>query len=186
MDRDGLLLSIFDSVERIDRGIKWLDTAGLESKGRSSYRGGLERALNSFQSAKLQVDQDLQLLILAEKVFITQELQFCDSSETHTISSLEQAIRSFDDALGSLEIVKDHIYYSKAEKTYPTHKDYRYKGMPKDAFCIACIGHRTRLSNILRAPRINLAEKQLLLQRSENMKTAQNAYYVKQKIALGV
>ena len=162
MDRIGLLREIYDSVANIDQGRVWLDTVGFEANGRASYRRGLEVAMSSFQSAQANAATDLELVILAEQTFITQELQFCDSSDTQAIASLEQAIKSFDDALRSLEVVSDPVLYSGAEKTYPTGSNHRYKKMPKDAFHIACIAHRTRIGNILRAPGINIAEKQLL------------------------
>jgi hypothetical protein len=49
--------------------------------------------------------------------------------------------------------------------------------MPKDAFHIACIAHRTRLTNILKAPGLNMTEKSLYRQRAGNMATAQSAYF---------
>ena len=78
------------------------------------------------------------------------------------------------------------MLYKGAEKTYPSGGKYRYKGMPRDAFHTACIAHQTRIGNIKRSPGINMAEKALLSQRSENMKTAQSAYLKKQKTALGL
>ena len=186
MDRDGLLRDIFESVVNIDQGRRWLNTEGLTEDGRMSYNRGLETAMVSFQAAQNYATVDLKLLMLAEKAFITQELQFCDSSDTQAIGSLEQAIRSFDDALRSLEVVEDSVSYTYAEKTYPTDKNHRYKGMPKDSFHCACMAHKTRIGNILRAPGINMTEKHLLTQRSANMATAQSVYLDKQKVALGV
>ena len=185
MDRIGLIREVYDSVERIYYGREWLDTDGLEAKGRLAYRRGISIAMNSFQMAQSNALSDLQLVILAEQTFILQELQFCDSDDTNAQSSLEQAASSFDDALRVLEVVEDSVLYEAVEKSYPTHRKYRYKSMPKDAFHIACIAHRTRIGNILRAPGINMAEKALLTQRSANMKTAQDVYLEKQKTALG-
>ena len=186
MDRIGLLRDISDSVVNIDRGRKWLDTLNFEAKGRLSYNHGLTVAMDSFQTVQTHASTDLQLVILAELAFIMQELQFCDSSDNQAISSLEQAIKSFDDALRSLEVVTNSVSYNDAEKTYPTDSKHRYKGMPKDAFHSACMAHRTRIGNILRAPGINMTEKQLLNQRTANMATAQSVYFDKQKAALGV
>ena len=186
MDRDGLRSSILFCAMQIDQGRKWLDTDGLESKGRVAYRSGLADAMDAFQTAQSQAASDLELLMLAEQAFIMQELQFCDSSDTHAAASLEQASQSFDDALRSLEVVSNSLLYGGAEKTYPSGGKYRYKGMPKDAFHIACIAHRTRIGNILRSPGINMAEKQLLTQRSANMTAAQNVYLDMQKKSLGL
>jgi len=186
MDRDGLLRDIFESVVNIDQGRRWLNTEGLAEDGRTTYKRGLETAMISFQAAQTHAILDLELLMLAEQAFITQELHLCDSSDTQAISSLEQAVKSFDDALRSLEAVDNQNGYFIAEKTYPTGGKYRYKGMPRDAFHTACIAHRTRIGNILRAPGINMTEKQLLTKRSANMATAQGIYLEKQKTALGV
>ena len=43
MDRDGLLLKIFDSVERINQGRKWQNTIGLESNGRATYNSEINQ-----------------------------------------------------------------------------------------------------------------------------------------------
>jgi hypothetical protein len=48
----------------------------------------------------------------------------------------------------------------------------------------ACDGHRTRLSNSLRTPGINMKEKAVIHQRAANMKTAVSHYMEKQKAAL--
>ncbi|GHV82402.1 hypothetical protein AGMMS49991_09600 [Spirochaetia bacterium] len=48
----------------------------------------------------------------------------------------------------------------------------------------ACDAHRTRLSNSLRTPGINMTEKAVIQQRVANMKTAVSYYIEKQKAAL--
>jgi hypothetical protein len=97
---------------------------------------------------------------------------------------LTQAIASFEDALRCLEAVEDASIYIGADKAYPRSSQYRIQGYPRDAFHIACIAHRTRLYNILRAPGINMNEKAVLKQRAANMKVAQNSYLEKQKLVL--
>jgi hypothetical protein len=124
------------------------------------------------------------MIVLAEMVFLEQEFQFCDASDSVTRSSLTQAIRSFEDALLSLEAVEDPGY-TVADKTYPHRPETRIKGFPKDAFHLACIAHRTRIGNVLRAPGINMTEKAVLRQRVVNMQTAQGSYREKQEKALG-
>ena len=49
---------------------------------------------------------------------------------------------------------------------------------------MACISHKTRIQNILRAPGIDPIEKALLKQRFANLSAAQNSYIEKQKTAL--
>jgi hypothetical protein len=110
-------------------------------------------------------------------------LQFCDESDKDTLSSLTQAKQSFDDAFLALKAVEG-LHYEAAEQTYPHKKEYRVSGFPKDAFHIACIGHRTRLQNILRAPGIDPIEKALLKQRFANLSAGQGGYIEKQKKGL--
>jgi hypothetical protein len=52
---------------------------------------------------------------------------------------------------------------------------------PQKPDIIACISHKTRLQNILRAPGIDAIEKALLKQRFSNLATAQSGYIEKQK-----
>jgi hypothetical protein len=115
---------------------------------------------------------------------LQQELQFCHETDTDTKSSLTQAVQSFEDALRSLEVVEDAALYQGAEKAWPTSPKYRIQGFPKDAFHLACIAHRTRFRNVLRAPGINMIEKAALNQRAANMTTAQSGYIEKQKKAM--
>jgi hypothetical protein len=123
-------------------------------------------------------------MIWVEMVFLQQEFQFCEDTDTSTRSSLTQAIQSFEDALRSLKTVEDSILYHAAETTYPTASKYRYHGFPRDAIHLACAAHRTRLQNSLRTPGINMIEKAVLTQRGANMTTIQTAYAEKQGKAL--
>jgi hypothetical protein len=115
-----------------------------------------------------------------------QELQFCSEQDTHTRSSLEAALQSFNDAFLSLEAVEDTAGYKVADKTWPHNPKNRIQGFPKDAFHQACIAHRTRLNNVLRSPGINMTEKTVLQQRAANMTAAQGSYIEKQKRALSL
>jgi hypothetical protein len=182
LDKIGLFNRIFDAVIDIYHGRIGLDTDGGEHEGRISFRRGLSGATEAFTEA--HVIQDLEVLILAEYTFLGQELQFCDPTETQAIASLVQAIQSFDDALLALEMVQDKSTYIPVEKSYPHQDKYRVHNMPKDAFHIACIAHRTRLQNILRSPGINLTEKALYQQRFANMAAMQSVYLEKQRTIL--
>jgi hypothetical protein len=179
MDPAGLINKIFQSVVDIDFGRKGLATDSEEHNGRIHYENGIYTALLSFKEA--QSSANPQLLILAELAFLQQELQFCHETDTDTKSSLTLAIRSFEDALRALEVVENTTMYQGAEKTWPTSSKYRIQGFPRDAFHVACVAHRTRIRNVLRAPGINIIEKAVLTQRIANMITAQNGYIEKQK-----
>ncbi|GHV76147.1 hypothetical protein AGMMS49942_09680 [Spirochaetia bacterium] len=135
----------------------------------------------SFQEA--QKSADCEILILSEEAFLRQELHFCHPADTITRSSLTQAIQSFGDAQRSLNVVSRPAAYQEAEATYSTTKN-RIQGCPRDIFHQACAGHRTRLSNSLRTPGINMIEKAVIQQRMANMKTAVGCYIEKQKKVL--
>jgi hypothetical protein len=184
LEKIGLLSKIADAETLIDKGRKWLDIDGREREGRVSYRNGLTLAMEVFQEVQSDVTANLELLILAEHSFLAQELQFCDSSDFYSITSLTQAIQDFDDAFLALHVVDNGAVYRGAELTYPHKTKYRFKEMPRDAFHIACFSHRTRIGNILRTPGLNLAEKELLKLRSINLSVAQTAYLEKQIASL--
>jgi hypothetical protein len=182
MDPTGLINKILQAVVSIDLGRKGLAADGEEHNGRVHFEKGIYTALSAFKEAKASADP--QTLILAELAFLQQELQFCHEADTDTKSSLTQAVQSFVDALRSLEVVENADLYQEAEKTWPTSPKYRVQGFPKDAFHLACIAHRTRIRNVLRAPGINMIEKAVLNQRAANLTTAQSGYREKQKKAI--
>ena len=183
MAATGLVNRIYDAAATIDFGRKGFATRGKAEEGRLSYERGITEALLAFKDA--QSTADPETIILAEYTFISQELPFCDKTDTDSLSSLTQAIQSFDDAFLALEIVEDSTLYQAAEKTYPHNTKNREKGFPKDSYHIACNAHRTRIRNILRSPGIDPIEKALLKQRFANLATAQKGYIEKQKKALG-
>jgi hypothetical protein len=181
MDQTGLTNKILFSVENIALGRKNLATDGREHEGRLFYEDGISTATIAFEEARITADP--QTMMLAEEAFVEQELQFCSEQDTHTRSSLEAALQSFDDAFLSLEAVEGSGY-READKTWPHNPQNRIQGFPKDAFHQACIAHRTRLNNVLRSPGINMIEKAVLKQRAANMTAAQMSYIEKQKQAL--
>ena len=181
MAQIGLVNKIIDAAASIDFGRKGFATRGMAEEGRISYEDGIASAFAGFQKA--QASADPLTIILVEYTFISQELQFCNETDKHSIGSLTQAIKNFDDAFLALKAVEDPRY-EIAEQIYPHHKDYRFRGFPLDAFHVACKSHRTRLQNILRSPGIDPIEKDLLEQRHANLSVAQDSYIEKQKKAL--
>ena len=183
MDQTGLITNIANSEHAIYQGRIWMTTVGTEIAGRISYSDGLDLAISSFKMVQSYASTDLELLIRVEKLFLEQELNHCDKLDTQAVSSLTQAIQSFDDALLALKAVEGQLY-KVVDMAFPNSAKYRIKDMPKDAFHIACASHRTRIGNILRAPGLNMIEKELLKQRAANLSTAQAAYLKKQQEAL--
>jgi hypothetical protein len=165
----------------IDQGRKWLDTDGLEHEGRISYRTGLSLALAAFKDAQTIAAENLAFPLGAEYTFLYQEFHFCAVSDTKTKNSLIQAIQDFDDAFLVLELLQNSGHYKLVECAFSHRSKCRYYGMPKDAFHIACSGHKMRINNIVRSPGINIAEKELLHQRLANITTIQSVYLLKQK-----
>jgi hypothetical protein len=182
LERTGFVDNINEAALAIDSGRKGFATRGKEQEGRISYEGGIAEALIAFK--EVQATADPQIMILAEYTFLTQELQFCDKSDKDSLSSLTQALQSFDDAFLALKAV-ENPNYRITDDTIPHHKKYRVSGgFPKDSFHVACSSHKTRIQNILRSPAIDPIEKALLKQRLLNLPTAQNGYIEKQKKAL--
>jgi hypothetical protein len=150
LDRAGLISSITDAAASIDIGRKGFATRGKEQEGRISYEDGIAAALSIFKEA--QATADPQTIILVEYTFLTQELEFCEKLDKDSLTSLTQAIQSFDDAFLVLSIVADNTLYQAVEKSIPHHKKYRVGGgYPKDSFHIACYPKK----NIIRAKSIN-------------------------------
>ncbi len=105
MAQTGLVSSIADAVLKIYVGRKGFATKGKAEEGRIFYEKGIAQALTAFQEA--QISADTHTLILGEYTFLNQELQFCDETDKDSLSSLTQAIESFDDAFLALEAVED-------------------------------------------------------------------------------
>ena len=182
MGATGLVSSIAEAALAIDSGRKGFAIIGKEREGRISYETGIAEAMIAFKEG--QATADPQIMILAEYTFLTQELQFCEKTDKDSLSSLTQALQSFDDAFLALKAVEEGSYKT-VDQAIPHNKKYRVGGgFPKDSFHIACGSHKTRIQNILRAPGIDPIEKALLKQRLVNLPVAQNSYIEKQKKAL--
>ena len=184
MDPTGLVLRIAEAALAIDFGRKGFATRGKAEEGRISYEKGIARALSAFKDT--QSTADPHTIILVEYTFLTQELEFCNKSDSDSLTSLTTAIQSFDDAFLVLKIVEDSTQYKIAEQAFPhSNTKYRIKDFPKDSYHVAANAHRTRLRNMLRTPGVDPIEKSLLKQRYANLATGQKGYIEKQKKALG-
>jgi hypothetical protein len=181
LDLITLANNVINAAMLIDAGRKGFATRGKEQEGRISYEDGIDRAMSAFQEA--QATADPQTIILAEYTFLSQEFEFCEKTDKDSLSSLTQAIQSFDDAFLALKAVEKPDY-KIADDIFPHFGKYRVSGFPKDAFHIACIGHKTRLQNVLRSPGIDPIEKALLKQRFANLSAGQGGYVEKQGKAL--
>ena len=181
MDQAGLISSIVDATLAIDSGRKGFAIKGKAEEGRTSYETGIAVAFSAFRDA--QSSADPQTIILVEYTFLSQELQFCEETDSDTINSLTKAVQSFDDAFLAIKAL-DESDCKSVDSFFPHNGKYRVHGFPKDSFHIASIAHKTRIQNILRSPGIDPIEKALLKQRFANLSTAQGGYIEKQKKAL--
>ena len=182
MGATGLINSIITATSSIDSGRKGFAIIGKEREGRINYEKGIAVAMSAFKKA--QATADPETILLAEYTFITQELEFCVKTDKDAINSLSRAIRFFDDAFLTLEVVKDKTLYQATDKTYPHDGKYRIKGYPLDSFHIAIRDHKGRLQNILKSPGIDPIEKALHKQRLETIKAGQRGYLEMQGKAL--
>jgi hypothetical protein len=180
--RIGLVNSIYEAAAAIEAGRKGFATRGREQEGRISYEKGIALAMETFKEA--QATADPETIILAEYTFLSQEFEFCEKTDKDSITSLNKAIRFFDDAFLALKTVENKTQYQGVENSIPHDKDYRVSGFPKDAYNIACHFHKTRLKNILKTPGLDPIEKALLKQRFANLSAGQGGYIEKQKISL--
>jgi len=182
MDLNSFLTDIESYADSIDKGRKGLATNGQEHAGHISYDAGIAGATAAFQEAR--ASKDAQIMAMAELVFRQQELQYCDKADNEARSSLTKAVNDFEDALRSLEVVKNAAIYREAAKTHSTRTENCIDGCPKDIFHEACISNITRLHNSLRTPGINMDEKAFFKERLANMPAAQESYLELQKTAL--
>jgi hypothetical protein len=116
--------------------------------------------------------------------FMSGELAESDGKEPEGKASAEAALHSFDDAFLALEAVEEGVAYRIAEKVIPHSAQYRYQGLPKDAFHIACIAHMTRLKNGLSRLGLPKLDRELAKIRIAALGAIQQVYLEKQQAAL--
>jgi hypothetical protein len=177
-----LINRINTSVELLANGRKGLYTTGEAEVGQAWYKRGLAGATAAFTEAAASADAET--LILAEHAFLTEEKRFCDASDSIARGSLTAAINSFDDALRALSAVVVPSLYAGVDLGFPRSAKYRIDALPKDAYHLACIAHKTRLKNIQTTPGLNMTEKAIYGRRAANMGVAQNVYRELQREAL--
>jgi hypothetical protein len=182
MDTIGLLNRIIKAVEAIAKGRAGLATKGSAEEGLAHYQDGLVEAMAVFKEAVESGDP--QTMILVDDAFVAQERVCGDPHDAAANGSLAAAAVGHDEALRVLPTVRDAVLYRAVETSYPQDTHYRYKGMPKDAFHVACMGHHARLGNTLRTPGLNMLEKAVYQQRQTNISAVQDVYFELQQTAL--
>ncbi|GHU07588.1 hypothetical protein FACS1894151_02130 [Spirochaetia bacterium] len=183
MEKTGLTIGIVKAVSDIADGRIGLRTAGKAEEGRENLAKGLELGKKIFSEVKGCGDPELMLL--AEYLFVNQELEGARTEEKIGRASYQAVVHDFDDAFLSLKSAKDAAMYQGAENTHPHRVPFRYKGMPNDSFHIAYTGHYTRLQNKLKPIGIDPDEQVLTELRMAACKSAQEVYLQMQRETLG-
>jgi hypothetical protein len=154
MDKNGLKNDIFTAGLYIANGRKNVFVQGEERDGRVTFEKGHVLARETFQEALNS--GDVYLILLAESLFVAQELAESEADEKEGIASAKKAMERFDDAFLALEVVSQSEAYRHVDKVFPHDREYRHNGLPRDSFHVACDSHKARLTNGL--SRIGIAK----------------------------
>jgi hypothetical protein len=182
MEKNGLNIEIASAAVRIARGRRSLEIKGEAEAGLLDFQTGHTLARRTFQEAISS--GDVELILLAEYLFVTQELAESEGNEPEGKASAEAALQSFDDAFFALKAVEEGAAYHIAEQTFPHRGPWRYKGLPRDAFHVACIAHKTRLKNGLSRLGLPKLDRELAKTRITALGAIQQVYCAKQQAAL--
>lgn len=161
----------------------WRHRQELESsKFFQKYAKGLEKTLAALK--EVGKSGDLDLLVKVETSLVNLERSLYAPKDTSVISSLDAAVKDFEDIKKSIEVVKNPERYQAAADTHRYNK--KVHGIVVDGCHEAILGHVTRLGNSMRAVGISVPEKNILRQRQENMRQAKKLYIEQQREALGI
>jgi hypothetical protein len=182
MDKNGLINKMSAAVSTINEGRRGIVTPGGTENGRINFEKGHVLAMRTFQEAA--ASGDVELILLAEYLFVTQELADSEGDEPEGKASAEAALQSFDDAFLALKAVEEGVAYHIAEQTFPHRSQWRYKGLPRDSFHVACIAHKTRLKNGLSRLGLPKLDRELAKIRIAALGAIQQVYVEKQQTVL--
>ncbi|MDR3325361.1 MAG: hypothetical protein LBS82_05185 [Spirochaetaceae bacterium] len=182
MEKNGLSIDIANAAAKIARGRRGLEINGKAEAGLLDFQAGHALAKRTFQEAV--ASGDVELILLAEYLFVTQELAESEGDEPEGMASAEAALQSFDDAFLALKAVEEGAAYHIAEQTFPHHGQWRYNGLPRDAFHVAAIAHKTRLKNGLSRLGLPKLDRELAKTRVTALGAIQQVYVERQQAAL--
>jgi hypothetical protein len=182
MEKTGLSIDIARAAAMIARGQRNLEITGKAEAGLLDFQAGHALAMRTFQEAV--ASGDVELVMLAENLFVTQELSESKGDEPEATASAEAALQSFDDAFLVLQIVDDPVVYRGAELAFPHRGQWRYKDLPRDAFHVAVIAHKTRLKNGLSRIGLPKLDRELAKARIAALGAIQQVYCAQQQAAL--
>ena len=100
-------------------------------------------------------------------------------------ASLKQGINDLKIMQSLLRKVRDPDGYQIYSQNFVLSSRTRYRGLPDDEARKAFRAHKTRLGNLSRSRMVE-TERRILVQRQNNIKTAEKIYITLQKEALGI
>jgi hypothetical protein len=175
------------AVSTINKGRRSIATPGEAENGRINFEKGHAIALQTFQEALSS--GDVEIILLAEYLFVTHELADSEGDEMEGKASAEAALQSFDDAFLALKVVDNPAAYRGVEMAFPhrsqCRSQWRYKGLPRDAFHVAMIAHKTRLKNGISRLGLPKLDRELTKTRISALGAIQQVYCAKQHAVLG-
>jgi hypothetical protein len=182
MEKSGLSIDMTVAVINIARGRLGLIADGQEHEGRLIFESGIRQARKVISEA--MTSGDPELMLLAEYTYMSQTLEYATENDTVGRSRAQAAIDSFEDAFLSLQALADTAAYQAVEKAFPHRGQWRYKGLPRDAFHVAMLAHKTRITNSISMIGVNPLDVGLAETRHAAVSTAQNVYWKKQQTVL--
>jgi hypothetical protein len=182
MEKSGLSANIVRAAIAIAKGRRSLAIKGKTEAGLLDFEEGHAIAIQNFQEAL--ASGDVELILLAEYFFVGQELADSESDEPEGRASAEAALQSFDDAFLALKAVDDSAAYRGVEMAFPHRDQWRYKGLPRDAFHVACFAHKTRFKNGLSRLGLPKLDRELTKARIAALGATQQVYCTKQQAIL--
>jgi hypothetical protein len=182
MEKSGLAAEIYAGVALIAKGRRGVQKDGEERDGRISFELGHALVREAFAAAL--ESRDVEMIRLAEYIYTAQELAESSDAEPRGRASTQAAIDQFDDAFLALKAVEEGAPYHTVDLAFPHKKAYRYKGMPRDSFHLACSSDRTRIHNGLTRLGIPNLDIGLANERMDTLAAAQGIYLEKQTAAI--
>jgi hypothetical protein len=183
MEKIGLFVEMGKGVSDLAEGRRKLYVKGTEIEGLLQYREGYEVIMSLFKEALASGDPEIMLL--AEFFYTASELHESYGNEPVAKSSAQAAVRKFEEALWAVRTVQDP-HYGIVHKVFSSERTYRHKGMPKDAYHIACLSDRARVKNGLSRMGLSAEDKGIAFSRVAMLDGAQDAYMGLQNKSLPV
>jgi len=171
----GLIDELFENLS-LDWGLFQLKESSAEAL---EFQKSLLTTLTTYKS--LGKSNNPELILAAEKLTLQQELATYANS-VEMVNSIKPALEQLEEAFRALKLVQDKDAYAKAAQAFSAKR--KQGGLPLDAFREFILSHTARLTNRLKGT-ASVSEKNILRQRKDNLKAANERYMDLQREALG-